>query len=243
MLLIALVALPAAAQEWMGLASVSAEFPEDRSAWTEARLASGATWSQYSIVAEAGRVERYDQASAFVGADVYAPLAPRAYGNVRARLAPGSEIAARTDLSAELYAAPVEAWEVSLGARRLAFVDRSVHLATVSAARYAGPWLGRVRLTAIPDDGRVPVSTSVSIRHLTDGAGGPTASFWEITTGRGQEATPEALGATAVRASWFASARVQRRIASGAGVSLGGGYTADGGLSRASAELGVFARW
>ena len=194
------------------------------------------------VLAEVGQLERYDQSAAFVGADVYTPLAPRLYANARARLAPGTEVAPQSDVGAEVYAAVGKAWEVSAGARRLAFADRAVGLVTASAAGYSGPWLGRLRLTVVPNEGRVPVSAAVSVRRLASGRGA-TASFWEITAGRGQEATVEARGQTAVRESWFAAARLQRPLASGVGVVLGGGYTIDDDLSRASVEAGVFARW
>ena len=242
-LLFLLLAAAAQAQTWGSTASTALEFVGDRGTWVESRVSAGGRAGGVAGVAEAGLVERYDQAAPFVGADLYPTLAPGAYGNVRARWAPGSDVTARLDLLAEAFVALGGGWEASAGGRRLAFADRAVYVATASGARYVGPWYVRGQASVVPDDGRVPVSVRLLLRHLDGGAGGAFGSFWEVSVGRGEAAVVEAAGQTALRGSWSANARLQRPLAGPVGVALGAGYVADGDLSRAAAEAGLFVRW
>ena len=244
-LLLLLLALPASAsaQPWGVTASTAVESVGDRGTWLESRLAVGGRAGGLAGLAEAGVVERYGQAAAFVGADLYPTLADGAYANVRARWAPGSDVTARLDLAAEAFVALGGGWEGSAGARRLAFADRAVVAASASGARYAGPWYVRGQVSAVPDGGRVPVSARLLVRRLDGDEGGAFGSFWEVSVGRGEEAVVEAAGQSAVRGSWSVAGRLQRPLAGPVGLSLGAGYTADGDLSRAAAEAGLSVRW
>ena len=231
------------AQTWGSTASTALEVVDDRGTWVESRVAVGGRAEGVAGVAEAGLVDRYDQTVPFVGADLYPTLADGAYANVRARWAPGSDVTARLDLSAEAFVALGGGWEASAGGRRLAFADRDVYVAAASGARYVGPWYVRGQVLAVPDDDRVPVSARLLVRHLGDGGGGAFGSFWEVAVGRGEEAVVEDAGQTAIRGSWSVNGRLQRPLAGPVGVTLGAGYTADGDLSRAAAEAGLFVRW
>ncbi|PAP76163.1 YaiO family outer membrane beta-barrel protein [Rubrivirga marina] len=243
LLLFLLVTLPASAQSWGATASTAAEVVDGLDPWLESRVSVGGRAGVLAGVAEAGVVERYDQAAPFVGADLYPTLADGAYGNVRARWSPGSDVTARLDLGAEAFVALGRGWEASAGGRRLAFADRDVWIATASGARYVGPWYVRGQLAAVPDGDRVPVSTRLLVRHLGDGEGGAFGSFWELSLARGEEAVVESTGRTAVRGSWAVAGRLQRSLSGPVGVTLGAGYTADGDLSRGAAEAGVFVRF
>lgn len=242
-LLLLLASGAASAQTGGATASASAEWVGDRDTWQESRVAAGGRVEGLGGgVVEAGRVERYGEAAGFVGADLYPVLGDGVYANVRGRWAPSSDVTARLDVGAEAFVALGHGWEGSAGGRRLAFVDRSVYVGTASAARYVGPWYVRGQLSAVPDGGRLPLSTRLLVRRL-DGDGGAFGSFWEVGVGRGEEAVAEAAGQSAIRDSWTVTGRVQRTVSGTVGLSLGAGYVADGDLSRASAEAGVFVRW
>ncbi len=243
LLLLLLASASASAQSWGATASTAAEVVDGLDPWLESRVSVGGRAGALAGVAEAGVVDRYDQAAPFVGADLYPALAPGAYGNVRARWAPGSDVTARLDLLAEAFVALGGGWEASAGGRRLAFADRDVWIATASGARYAGPWYVRLQGAAVPDGDRVPVSARLLVRRLDGGEGGAFGSFWEISLARGEEAVVESAGRTAIRGSWAVGARLQRPLVGPVGVALGAGYTADGALSRGAAEAGVFVRF
>ena len=244
-LLLVLLASAAHAQPWGATLSTLGEAVSERDdVWTETRLAAGGQTARLGGVAEAGVVGRFGQRAAFVGADLYPALGRGVYANVRARWAPGSDVTARLDAGVEAFAALGSGVEASAGVRRLAFADRDVTLGSVGAGLYAGPWYLRGQLSGVPRSGRPALSGRVLARRfLGDGAGGAFGEFWEVSAGRGEEARLEAAGASAFRTSWSVGGRVQRRLAGGLGGALGAGYVADGDLSRAQAEAGVFVRW
>ena len=242
-LLFVLLAVSATAQPWGASASTAAEVVSERDAvWSETRLAAGLDHGRLGGAVEVGRVDRFDQSAAFVGADLYPVLTEGVYSNVRARWAPGSEVTARLDLGAEVFAAVGGGWEASGGVRRMAYADRAVHIGTAGVGLYIDAWYLRATAAAVPDDGRVPLSGRLTARYIT-GAGGGFGTFWEVSGGRGEEARIEDVGAVSIRDSWFVAARAQQRVVGPVLATAGAGYVADGDLSRTQAQFGVAVTW
>jgi len=242
--LLLLLTATASAQPWGASVSTVAQSVGDRGTWLESRvLVGGQAGRLGGGVVEAGRVERFGAAAGFVGADLYPDLGRGVSGNVRARVAPGSDITARLDLGAAVTVAMGGGWVASAGARRLAFADQTLHVATATAERYLGAWLLRGAVAVVPDQPRVPLSARVTARRMLGDGGGAFGSFWEVSAGRGEEATVEAAGRSSIRESWSVGARIQRPLVGPLGATLGAGYTADGALSRSHAEVGLFVRW
>ena len=243
--LLLLVAIsPASAQSWGGGATVEAEAVGDRGTWVTSTVrVSGRAGDLGGGVVEAGAVDRFGATAPFVGADLYPDLGRGVSGNVRGRWAPGSEVTAQTDLAASLSVALGGGWVASVGARRMAFADQAVVIATGGAEVYRGAWLLRGEAAIVPGQPGVPVSARVVARRFGDTGGGAFGSFWEVSAGRGQEVRVEAEGQSSVRDAWSVGARAQRPLVGRLGGAIGAGYTADGDLSRSHAEAGVFVRW
>ena len=242
-LLLALcLAAPAVGQTWGATASHATQRLDAREPWAETRLAAGLDGDRLGGAVEVGVAERFGQAAPFVGADVYPVLADGVYGNVRARLAPGSDVTARLDLGAQVFAAVGGGWEASGGVRRMAYEGEAVHIGTAGLGLYVDAWYLRATVSAVPSGGRVPVSGRVSARYLTGGSGG-FGRFWEVSGGRGEEAEVADAGAVSIRDAWHATARAQQRVAGPVLATVGVGYVDDGALSRVQAQAGITVTW
>ena len=215
-------------------------FDDARAAWLSTDLSVERQLAGGALVATVGRAERYDQAAAFGGLDAYAVLAPKLYGNVRARLAPGAETVAHRDLLAELYAGLPGGLELSAGARRMDFAEGSATLLLGSATLFRPGGRLRARLSATPTDSATALAASLTARLDLDRSPTRRRSYVQVRGGRGQEVVAEPGEPVGVRTSWDLSVggrlRVRDRLAVGADV----GRIWDVDLSRLTARAGVF---
>ena len=239
-LLLPIVATAQPVRPWTATVQHSAEvFDGARATWLEAELSVERRLAGGAVIASAGRAERYDQAAGFGGVDVYTVLAPKLYGNVRARLAPGAETVARRDLLAELYLGLPGGLEVSAGARRLDFAEAGATLLLSSATLFRPAGRLRARLSATPTDSATAVAASLTARLDLDRGAARRRSYVELRGGRGQEVIAEPGDPVGVRTSWNLGAggrlRVGRRLALGADV----GRVWDGDLSRLTARAAL----
>jgi YaiO family outer membrane protein len=226
---------------WTARAGHAAEaFTSDRPAWRSTTASIQRQTARGSALLEAGATDRGSGAEPFAALDLYRTLGARTYANLRAAAAPGAARIARADVLAEVYTVP-SAWELSGGVRHLTFADTQIGLATLSAARYAGPWVARARAVASAK-GRLAVSGALTVRHVRGEGRGTAARFAEVMVGQGQEPVVEAEGQTTLRRSWVGAARVQQPLGARVGLSVGAGYTADGTLSRWAADVGLAVR-
>lgn len=211
--------------------------------WQTSRVALQRRFATGAVAVEAGRVARFERAAAFGSVDAYHTLWRGAYGNVRVLKAPKATTAAHSDVSAEVFQNLPGGWEVSAGARQMAFADDEAWLATASAARYIGAWLIRARGLVRLDADRVVVSPSVSARWLRERPEG-VVPVLELAGGQGREVVP-ALGdaPAALRRSWFVLGRAEWPLSRGMALQTGLRYTTDAPAARVGVEAGLTLRW
>lgn len=239
-LLAALVAAaPASAQTWRATAGHHVEtFRADRPAWSETRATAQRLGPRGALGAEIARIARNDRADVTVTADVYRVLSRRVYGNVRAEGTPGARVVPALSLLAELYAGVGRGWEVSGGGRYLAVPGPDVPLVTASATHTAGPVVlgGRTTVALAPG---VTVSAVATARYAPETSGPGVRTRVSLVAGLGQEAVVTEAGDVVVRRQRVVALAGQRRIAGPVGLTAGAGVTADGTLTRWSADAGL----
>lgn len=234
---------PRAASGWSGQALHHVDtFRADRPAWSETRVALQRRGPAGAVGVELARVERNGRADATVAADLYRVLSRRLYANVRVEGAPRADVVPALSVLAEAYAAVGGAWEASAGVRYLAVPGPDVPLATASVNRTAGAVVVGLRTTAALRP-TLTVSTALTARYLPEASGRGVPTRASLTVGQGQEAVVGADGAVAVRRQFVVAASGQRAVGGPVGVLGGVAYTADGALTRWSAEGGVAVRF
>lgn len=145
-------------------------------------------------------------------------------------------------LLGEVYVGLGGEWEVSAGARVLSVPGADVALVVASATRTAGPFAVGVRSSAALRPA-VTVSTAFTARFAPEAPGRGPATRAALTLGQGQEAVVATDGAVVVRRQFVATVSGQRALVGALGVLGGVAYTADGPLTRWSAEAGVAVRF
>ncbi len=225
-----------------GLAAGLEDFSRDRSTWRTAQLSLSRRAGGHTFGLEAGLVERFDQTDRVLSGETWLRLAPRRALHLRAGIAPGADIIARSDLSAELYAGVGGGWEISFGYRRMDFDADNVDLLSASAATYRGLWYFRARGTGVPTAGSLGLVGALTARRYL----GPRLdSFVEITGGGGREVVLLGPGpAVELRGTGFVAARAESRFGPRWGLGAGVSWNAEREIpSRYGLLLGAFALW
>ncbi len=232
-------AAPTSAQTWRATAGHHVEtFRADRPAWHETRATVQRLGPSGAFGAELARISRNDRADVTVAADLYRVLSRRVYANVRAEAAPGARVVPTLNLLGEVYAGVGRGWDVSAGGRYLAVPGTDVPLVTASAMHTAGPIVlgGRTTVALAPG---VTVSAVATARYAPETSGPGVPTRLSLVAGQGQEAVVTDAGDVVVRRQRVVALYGQRRIGGPVGLSAGAGYTADGTLTRWSAEAGL----
>ena len=152
------------------------------------------------FVVKAGRSWRGGGHDDKAGLEAYPHLWKGAYGYFDLSVAPGSDFAARSSIHLEVYQSLLTRFEVSLGARRMAFPAEEVSMAVGSAAGYWGPWYANVRLFyADTETGSEFTWLAGARRYFTDD------SFAWAALGRGSRSFEAgSIEDVLVGPSWFA---------------------------------------
>ena len=168
-------------------------------------------------------------------------LGPRAYFALRAQLAPGADVVARTDLSAEVYRSIGSGWEVAPSARLMAYENETIPSLSLGLGRYVGPWYLRGRVTGARLSETNGLTTSASARRYLAGV---TSNFVEASVAVGNEVTTLSPTVVDLRRTNDAAVRGQMMLTHGLGMSLGVSYSTNESLpDRRGASLGAFVRW
>ena len=237
-----------ATARWSGLATRRTEtFRTDRPAWHETRAVAQRVGPAGAVGVEAARIERNGRADAALALDLYRVLSPRVYANVRAQAAPRAAVVPHLDALAEVYAALGRGWDGSAGVRLLVVPGADVPLASAALNRTLATPAGAVAVGVRATAALQPVptlSTALLVRYLPDAPARGVATRAALTVGTGQEAVVAdgAAGRVVVRRQLVAAVSGQRRVAGPFGVLGGVSYTADGTLTRWSAEAGLAVR-
>ncbi|HEX9951440.1 MAG TPA: YaiO family outer membrane beta-barrel protein [Rubricoccaceae bacterium] len=232
-------AAPASAQAIQAVASHRVEaFRADHDAWTESRGGIQARGPRGALGAEIARVQRNGRADVTGTVDAYRVLSRGLYANVRIEAAPRARVVPAVSALAEVYWGLAPSWEASAGVRYLAVTGPDVPLATASATRVVGQFSLGVRTTAALRPA-LAVSAAATVRYAPEAAARGVPTRVALVLGQGQEGVVGADGAVTVRRQFVAAVYGQRGLAGPVGVSAGAGYTADGVLTRWSAEAGL----
>ena len=245
LLLAAALALPAAAQAppWTAAARQSATaFDDARAAWLETEVGVERRVARGALAVGVGRAERFGRAAAYGALDVYHAVAPRVYGNVRLRAAPGATTVAQYDVLAELYAAVPGGAEVSGGARRIGYADGGATLLLASATAFRRAGRVRARLALTPTDSATAVSAGLALR-LDRSPEPATTSFVQLRGGRAQEVVAEPGGPVAVRTSWDLGLGGRVRLGRRAALEAAAGRTWGGGLDGFTGDVRLAVRF
>ncbi|HWO88032.1 MAG TPA: YaiO family outer membrane beta-barrel protein [Gemmatimonadales bacterium] len=228
---------------WFARLDLSAErHTRQLSSWSWTTAALGRRAGGSTVITEGLVAERFDRRDIGGSVDWYAPLGGSGYVNLRFQLAPGADVIARTDLSADLYRGIGGGWELSGGYRRMDYAADGVDLVALSAARYKGPWYWRGRLVVTPKAGAVSAAVSLLARRY----GRTTDQLLELQAGGGKQIVTPGAGQVDLRRTLFAAARVQRPLGiwRETHVQLGATWTSDQGRpARYGLTLGLLRRW
>lgn len=243
LLLAAAAPAPASAQTVQAVATHRVEaFRADRAAWAESRAGVQARGPRGALGAELARVQRNGRADVTGTVDAYRVLSRTVYANVRVEAAPRARVVPAVSALAEVYWGLAPGWEASAGVRYLAVTGADVPLATATATRTSGPFSLGVRTTAALRPA-VTVSAAATVRYAPEAAARGVPTRLALVLGQGQEGVVATDGAVTVRRQVVAAVYGQRGLAGPVGVSAGAGYTADGALTRWSAEAGLVVRF
>lgn len=168
-------------------------------------------------------------------------LPGRAYFTLRAQVAPGADVIARSDLSAELFKSVGDAWEINPSLRLMSYETVSIPVLALGVARYAGPWYLRARLTGARLSGTNGYTTSASARRYFAES---TTDLVEASAAVGHEVTVLSPAMVDLRRTSDVAVRGQKMLTHGLGMSLGFTYSTNESLpDRRGATLGAFVRW
>lgn len=186
-------------------------------------------------------VRRHARANAGFALEETRALPGRAYVTVRAQFAPGADIIARSDVSAELFQALGRAWEFNPYLRLMSYESGSVPVLGMGVARYVGAWYLRGRVSGARLSGRNGYTTSASARRYF--ADSPT-DLVEASAAVGHEVTTLSPAVVDLRRTSDLVLRGQKMLTRGLGMSLGFTYSTNESLpDRRGATLGAFVRW
>ena len=194
-----------------------------------------------SLALEALTATRFGLRDAGGAAEAYWPAWRRAYVNARLQVLPGAAVLPRVDILAEAYQGLPGGWEISAGYRRMAFLGAGVDLWSASAARYAGSWYLRSRLTLVPQAGRLGASGSLLARRYLRS----DLDLVELQAGVGREVVVIGAGPVVdVRGTRFVAARAQVEIARGFALAVAATVNDQKGLpTRRGLTVSVTHRW
>lgn len=242
------------------LAAALAASPADTGARWQATLQYGFEAFTHTLAAwqaASARLERHTRAGTFAlealtatryglkdggaAADVYWNAWRRAYVNARLQILPGAAVLPRVDALVEAYQGLPRGWEVSAGYRRMAFLGTGVSLWSASAAKYAGYWYVRSRLTVVPQAGRVGASAGLLARRYLRS----DLSLVELQGGVGREVVVLGAGPVVdVRPTQFVAGRAQVEVARGLALAVTATLDAQEGLpNRRGITVSVLHRW
>ena len=108
------------------------------STWIASTLAVERKLARASVRVEAIETRRFDEWDATLGAETWAELWPRAYGNARLQITPDAATRASWDAAIAVYQGVGEGWELGGGWRRQRYVadDAELDLISLNLARY-----------------------------------------------------------------------------------------------------------
>ncbi|MGH7561783.1 MAG: YaiO family outer membrane beta-barrel protein, partial [Gemmatimonadales bacterium] len=242
-LAVILVALPAQdTAAWRaGLSYVHERFTRDRASWNTLTAAATRKVRLHTFGAQVGTVERFDQTDGQLTAEAYLRLAPRTYAHVQGAVAPGADVIASSDLSAEVFRGVRGGWELSAGYRRMSFPIDAVDILSASVAAYRGWWYLRARAIAVPTAGSTGFSGGLTARRYF----GRADRFAEVQGGGGKEVVLVGVGPMVeLRSLGFVSARGEALLDRRWGVSGGLSWNAEEGIpSRYGLTVGLFTVW
>jgi YaiO family outer membrane protein len=190
---------------------------------------------------EAFTARRYDTWNSGFAIEESRTISHRAYVAVRAQLAPGATIVARSDVSATWYQGIGGGWELIPSARLMAFAGADVPMVGLGLGRYTGSWYlgGRVNRASHT---RVPGVTWIANarRYASDGA----PDFVDVVASHGNEPVVLGPSTVALRRTSAGAVRGQRMLTSSVGASLTITYDAHASLpDRRGVALATFIRW
>jgi YaiO family outer membrane protein len=166
-----------------------ARFNADLPSWHVMSIEAEARGVAGTLLARATLADRFDQFGHQIEVDAYPRLSPNVYAYLNAGYSP-SDIFPTWRYGAELYAAVPGGFEVSAGARLLAFDERDVVLYTGSLGKYIPNYYGALRPTLSFRDGEALFSAGLLVRRYL----GDTYRYVDLRAGRGEspleDATP-----------------------------------------------------
>jgi YaiO family outer membrane protein len=240
----AALVLALAAQDtvpWRAQLTVGSEaFTGSRSPWHAAGAVVSRRAGRHTVQAEVIGVRRFDLTDVSAGLEGYLPVAPRTYVDARLAAGPGADVIARVDIGVELFRGVGGGWEASAGWRQLSYAAADVGIAAASAAKYAGDWYLRARVTLAFQGGREGPGLSLLARRALGGAD----DLAEVQGGLGQEVVTLAPQVVDVARTAFLAARWQRRLGLRWGCSAAASWARQERIpDRAGLTLGLFSRW
>lgn len=246
LLIALLIAVPdSAAAPWRaGLTYGFEAFTRDRTTWHAASAQVSRRFAHGTLIGELRSVRRFDLTDRAVAVDAYRALWPRAYGNLRVQFAPGADVLPRLDVATEAFQAVTGGIEFSAGYRRMQYAHDHADLFSAGVAKYVGNWYLRARTTIVPKTGTTGVSGSLAVRRYL----ATPDEYLDVQGGLGEELLTVGTGPNGpdiqVRANRFVAVRLQKRLTSWLGASVGVTYNSTNGLpARRGMTIGVSHRW
>lgn len=229
----------AQATAWSVRASAEAEaLSGDRGTWQQQSVAAGATHARGALALEAGRVQRYGLADAYVAAEAYSQLAARTYGYARVRYAPGADVSPVLDAHAEVYRSVDGGLELGAGARTMQFAHAGVTMATALAALDRGPWRYAARGTFVP--AQAAGGGDFALRRTFRNR---RAFYAEAIVGAGSELLPRPGGEAVLTPTRTAQVRASVPLGRRAEAQAHAGITYESGFARRGGGLSVATRF
>jgi YaiO family outer membrane protein len=219
-------------------------FTRDRTTWHAASAQVSRRFSKGTLIGELLAARRFDLTDRGVAVDAYRTLRPRAYGNLRVQVVPGANVLPRLDVAAGHRLKRLGGVEFSAGYRRMQYPHDHADLFSAGVAKYAGNWYLRARTTIVPKAGSTGISGALAARRYL----ATPDEYLDVQGGLGEELLTVGTGPNGpdvqVRKNRFAAVRIQKRLTSWLGASLGATYNStDGFPDRRGLTVGVSHRW
>jgi YaiO family outer membrane protein len=186
-------------------------------------------------------VRRFDKTNSAYAAEEAVLLGRGAYVAIRAQLAPGAAVVARSDFSATLYQAVGKESEIIPSVRVMTFPDGKVRILGIGAGRYAGLWYLGGRTSVAIQKGEQAVTSTAQVRRYQADA---SPNFINASVSMGREIVALGENKTELQRTSSFAARGQKLVSRNVGVGLGFTYETIKALpDRRGFTLSSFLRW
>lgn len=241
LLVLSASATPPDTTDWFGSVRYGYDaLSDERPAWQRVGLTVQRQFGGGSVVATAGRAERFDRWDEQLGLALWGDLWQDAYGTIQVSGTPDASFSPEIEGYAEAYQVFGAGWEAAGSYRMRRYAEETIHFAGLALARYVERWYLRTKTTLLPREGELGVTQSVMARR-----------YWEAphayvslraSAGRGVEVIESGPEVVLTR-SWGLSASVQRFLSEHVGVQLEAHYNDADFFRYTGVSGGVMARW